>query len=167
MKTNLIILLTFGYFISSKCLDDEVINSSLNLNFFNVTSLTFTDAGTVRLANGRTIKELNCVEFCKVRVDWVKCSRKIDSLAWRCISPSLQRSSYAFNHTFIDCDYFERDHESSDLPINVTSCYLSYSLKPKNSDEADYSLLVVILVCFVTVALFVEFLKRWFGCYSK
>ena len=168
-NASLVITLIFGFlFAAFECLDDsDAINSSLSSKSFNVTSLTFTDARKVRLRDNRTIGELNCVANCKVRVDRVTCTRKNDSLVWRCLSPSLQRSSYAFNSTFIVCDYFERPDESSNRSIAETSCFMHYSLKLKNSDDFDLPMLLVLLVCFVTIALFIEFLKRWFGCYSK
>ena len=172
-QTGLVILLIFGCFASSRCLDnnvdDEEINSSLSLKIFNdnLTSLMFRDSNPVRLRDGRTIKELTCVENCMVRVDRVNCSRRADSLVWRCVSPSLQRSSYCFDNTFIVCDNLESADESSGRGIGETGCYMHYSLKTKDADEFDFSLLLVVLVCFVTIALFVELLKRWFDCQSK
>lgn len=170
-NAGLVILLICGFlFIVSGCQDDsDAINSSLSSKIFNdnVTSLAFADTRRVRLRDGRTISQLNCVANCKVRVDQVTCSRRNDSLIWRCLSPSLLRSSYAFNDTYIVCDYFERANESSGQTIAETSCYMHYSLKLKNADRFDFPMLLVILVCFGTIALFIEVLKRWFGCYSK
>ena len=170
-KIRLVILLIFGYFTSSRCADDrDEINSSLSSKIFmdNVTSLAFTDSRSVRLRDGRTIKELNCVENCKVPVDAVTCTRQSGSLIWRCVSPALQRSSYAFNGTFIVCDYFERpENETSDRQIAETSCYMHYSLKLRNAEEFDFGVFLVILVCFVTIALIIESLKRLLGCQSK
>lgn len=169
-KTHLLILLIFAYFASSRCVDDpDEINSSLSSKIFsdNVTSLTFTDSRSVRLRDGRTIRELNCVENCKVRVDTVTCTRQSESLVWRCVSPALQRSSYAFNETFIVCDHFERAENETSGQIAETSCYMFYSLKVRNDEDFDFGVFLVILVCFVTIALIIESIKRLLGWQSE
>lgn len=128
----------------------------------NSISLTFSDSKFVQLSGGQLVRELNCTYNCKIKVKEVTCNRQDDTLIWICNSLSLDKSNYVFNSTLIVCD----NYYSSNTNQSTTNCFMQYSLKCKYK-EFDFVLLLVILLCFVLIAMFIEFLKKMFGCYSK